>query len=204
MLCAALCGTRTKASWHDKGKQRLDFFDAKGTVEAVLQRLSLQGEFKDSDDPSLTPGNGAAIIIGGKKLGIVGELHPQITRFFDLSGTIYLFEIDLDEVASFMTEEKKFQPVSRFPGVIRDIALVVRETVLYGEVKKSIESCPLVARIELFDLYTGKQIPAGKKSFAIRVFYQSPDHTLTDEEVDKEQQKIMARLSRKLDIVLRS
>ena len=204
MLCAALCGTRTKASWHDKGEQRLDFFDAKGMVEAVLQRLFLQGEFKISDDPSLTPGNGAEIIIDGKKLGVVGELHPRVARSFGLSGTIYLFEMDLDEISFFVTGEKKFQPVSKFPGVVRDIAIVVKETVPYGEVKKNIEACSLVTQIELFDLYTGKQIPPGKKSFAVRVFYQSPDHTLTDEEVDKEQQKIMARLSRKLDVVLRS
>ena len=98
---------------------------------------------------------------------------------------------------------KEYQTIPRFPSVSRDIALVVDEQVSYRKVEEIIGSFPLVTQITLFDLYRGEQITDGKKSFAIRIVYQSPKHTLTDEEVDQTQEQMLGRLNQELGATLR-
>jgi phenylalanyl-tRNA synthetase beta chain len=94
--------------------------------------------------------------------------------------------------------------MSRFPAVVRDIALVVDTAVAHRQVQDTIRGFPLVTQVALFDLYTGGQLPPGKKSLAYRITFQSPSHTLTDEEVNKVQQQILDKLSRELEATLRS
>jgi len=131
-------------------------------------------------------------------------LHPRVAQAFELSGTVCLIEIDLERLLTRSIGEKKYTPIYRFPAVSRDIALVVDEQTSYRQVESIIKSFPLVTEVTLFDLYTGEQIPQGKKSFAIRIVYQSPEHTLTDDEVNQVQQKMLDRLSRELQGSLRS
>ncbi len=202
MLCAVLNGSKAELSWHGD-KEPLDFFDAKGVIEGLSKQLGLEASFENSDDESLLPGRGANIVINSDKVGIVGELHPKVAEAFDLSGSACLIEIDMEKLADKASELKKYQPITRFPSVTRDIALVVDEWVTYQQVKDAIRSFPLVKEVTLFDLYAGEQIPEGKKSFAIRIVYQSPDHTLTDEEVNQPQQGILDRLYQELDATLR-
>ncbi|MCD6391046.1 MAG: phenylalanine--tRNA ligase subunit beta [Dehalococcoidia bacterium] len=202
MLCAVLSGLRSELSWHTT-KEVLDFFDAKGIVENILNQLGLKVSFDISDDETLFPGRGANVIAEGDKVGIVGELHPKVGQAFELSGTACLIEIDLEKVLTKITDIKRYQPIPRFPSVTRDIALVVDEQVNYGRVEEIIQRFPLVTKVTLFDLYHGEQIPQGKKSFAIRIIYQSPSHTLTDEEVDQTQEQMLARLNQELGATLR-
>jgi phenylalanyl-tRNA synthetase beta chain len=103
-----------------------------------------------------------------------------------------------------ITGIKEYQSIPRFPSVTRDIALVIDEQVSYGTVEEIIQSFPLVTKVTLFDLYRGEQIAEGKKSFAIRIIYQSPSYTLTDEEVDQTQEQMLARLHQELGATLRS
>jgi phenylalanyl-tRNA synthetase beta chain len=202
MLCAGLSGPRAELSWHN-GKESLDFFDAKGTVENLLRHLGLNVSFAPCDDEGLSPGRGANIIIDNDKVGVVGELHPKATQAFELLTPVCLIEIDLEKLLAKLTGARKYQPVVRFPSVTRDIALVVDEQVIYQQLKDIIQSFPLVTGIAPFDLYRGKQIADGKKSFAIRIVYQSPSRTLTDEEVNQTQQRIRDKLYRELGATLR-
>jgi phenylalanyl-tRNA synthetase beta chain len=202
MLCAVLSGPRAKLSWQ-ADKEPLDFFDAKGIVENLLNQLGLKKSFDIGDDEILFPGRGADIIVEDDKVGIVGKVHSRVEQAFELSGTACLIEVDLDKLLTNITGIKEYQSIPRFPGVIRDIALVVDEQVSYRTVENIIRSFPLVRRVILFDLYRGKQIPKGKKSFAIRIIYQSPKHTLTDEEVDQTQEQMLARLHQELGATLR-
>jgi len=202
MLCAVLSGPRAKLSWQ-ADKEPLDFFDAKGVVESILNQLGLRVTFDIGDDEILFPGRGAAIIVEDDKVGIVGEVHSRVEQAFELSGTACLIEIDLDKLLTNITGIKEYQSIPRFPSVIRDIALVVDEQVSYRTMENIIRSFPLVKRVILFDLYRGKQIPEGKKSFAIRIIYQSSKHTLTDEEVDQTQEQMLARLHQELGATLR-
>jgi len=202
MLCAVLSGSRAELSWQ-ADKEPLDFFDAKGMVENLLNQLGLKASFDIGDDEILFPGRGANIIVEDDKVGIVGDVHPRVAQTFELSNTICLIEIDLEKLLAKITGIKEYQPIPRFPSVTRDIALVVDEQVSYRTVENIIQSFPLVTQTTLFDLYRGKQIPDGKKSFAIRIVYQSPSHTLTDEEVDQTQEQMLARLNQELGATLR-
>jgi len=202
MLCAVLGGPRAELSWQ-ADKEPLDFFDAKGAVENLLNQLGLKASFDIGDDEILFPGKGADIIVEDDKAGIVGDVHPRVAQAFELSSAICLIEIDLEKLLTRIARTKEYQPIPRFPSVTRDIALVVDEQVRYRRAKEIIQSFPLVTQIALFDLYRGNQIPEGKKSFAIRIIYQSPSHTLTDEEVDQTQEQMLDRLHQELGATLR-
>jgi phenylalanyl-tRNA synthetase beta chain len=203
MLCAGLSGLRTGLSWLSD-KELLEFFDAKGTVEGLLDSLSLDVEFAPSDDEGLAPGRSADIMIDNDKVGVVGELHPRVTQSFEILAPAYLIEIDIERLLARFTGVRKYRPVIRFPSVTRDMALVVDEQVTYQQLQDIIDSFPLVTGITLFDLYRGNQIAAGRKSFAMRVVYQSPSRTLTDEEVNQTQHEILEKLGQQLGATLRA
>jgi len=202
MLCAVLSGPRAELSWQ-ADREPLDFFDGTGAVENLLNHLGLRASFEISDDEGLFPRRGADIVIDGAGVGIVGDLHPRLAQAFELSNAACIIEIDLEKLLTRIAGIKEYQSIPRFPGVARDIALVVDEQLSYRKVQEIIESFPLVTQITLFDLYRGEQIPGGKKSFAIRIVYQSPKHTLTDEEVDRTQEQMLGRLNQELGATLR-
>ncbi|MFC1909572.1 phenylalanine--tRNA ligase subunit beta, partial [Chloroflexota bacterium] len=201
-ICALLSGARQEKSWLGE-ESTLDFFDAKGIVESLLKQLGLSADFENSTDESLHPSRQAAVVIDGEILGVLGEVHPKVTNAFEINGHIYLFELNISALLPSITRHRMFQPVSRFPGIIRDIALIVADETTHRQVQATIRSFPLVTEVTLFDVYSGEQVPPDKKSLAYRVIYQSAEHTLTDEEVDRVQKKILERLSRELGATLR-
>jgi phenylalanyl-tRNA synthetase beta chain len=190
-------------SWRGE-EEPIDFFVAKGVVETILSGLGVEARFEASQDESLFLGRTANVVVGSDKLGVVGELHPKVSKAFGLSETAYLIEIDLDKLPSIATGIKIFQAIPRYPSTSRDIALLVDEKVTYNQICFIIQSFSLVNSVVLFDFYLGDQVPTGKKSLAFRIIYQSSTHTLTDGEVDEVQQQIIDRLQRELGAVLRS
>jgi phenylalanyl-tRNA synthetase beta chain len=202
MLCAVMAGFRFYKSWHG-GDEPVDFFDAKGAVEGLLGRLGVAADFGPGDDESLHPAKQAAIVFGDKKLGVVGELHNKVVEAFDLAEKVYLLEINLTELLPFSLEHRLFQPISRFPAVVRDIALVVDSGVTHRQVLDIITGFPLVTNVSLFDLYTGGKLPAGKKSLAYRITFQSPSKTLTDEAANQVLKQIIGKLAKELGATLR-
>ena len=172
-------------------------------MENLLNQLGLKASFDIGDDEILFPGRGAIIIVEDDKVGIVGDVHPRVAQAFELSNNICLIEIDLEKLLTKIIGIKEYQSIPRFPSVTRDLALVIDEQVSYGRVEEIIQSFPLVAKVALFDLYRGEQIAEGKKSFAIRIVYQSPSHTLTDKEVDQTQEQMLDRLHKELGAALR-
>jgi phenylalanyl-tRNA synthetase beta chain len=203
MLCALLSGVRAELSWQ-ADMELLNFFDAKGVVESLLNHLGLKASFEDSEDEGLYPGRGADVIVEDDKVGVVGDVHPKVAQAFELSNTICLMEIDLEKLLTKIAGTRGYQSIPRFPSVSRDIALVIDVQVSYRRVKEIIQSFPLVTKVTLFDLYRGEQIAEGKKSFAIRIVYQSASRTLTDEEVDQTQEQMLARLRQELAATLRA
>jgi len=203
MFCALLSGPKSNLSWRGE-KGEFDFFDAKGVTANLLRGLGLIAEFKPGSDQNLSPAESAEIISEGDRIGVLGILHPRVTQAFELDGVVCLIEIDVEKLLTKASGQKRYTPIYRFPAVSRDIALIVDEQTSYQQVESIIKSFPLVTEVTLFDFYTGEQIPQGKKSFAIRVVYQSPEHTLTDEEVNQIQQDMLDKLSQELGGVLRS
>jgi phenylalanyl-tRNA synthetase beta chain len=138
-------------------------------------------------------------------VGIVGEVHPKTTALFDISTQpIVLFEIDLVKLLSCTGAVYRYRPIPRFPGNIRDIALIVDNSLAASRVQEVIESFSLVDQVTLFDVYSGEQVPRGKKSLALSIRFQSAERTLTDEEVNQAQQQIIERLQRDFGATLRS
>jgi phenylalanyl-tRNA synthetase beta chain len=203
VVCGILSSARTEKLWRGEN-ELLDFYDAKGVVEGLVSQLDVDANFEECEDESLHPSRQAAIVIANNRLGVVGELHPKVLEAFGLPETVYLFEIDLTELLPFTMGHKRFQPIPRFPAVVRDVALVVDTTVAHQKIQGLITSFPLVAQVSIFDVYAGGQVPPGKKSLAYRIAFQSPTHTLTDEEVNRVQQQILDKLSQELGATLRA
>jgi len=203
MLGGVLCGPGIDRSWHGEG-QALDFFDAKGFLETLFARLGVEASFEPTENDIFSPGRAARVILGSQDVGLLGELHPRVVESFDISRPVYIFDIDLEMLLPATTALRKYRPIPRFPVTLRDIAVVLDAATPSKKVNDIIESFPLVASVTLFDVYTGEQMPPGKKSLAYRILYQSPSRTLTDEEVNKEQEKILQRLNRELGATLRA
>jgi len=190
VLCGLLSSSGLEKS-SPGGTEPIDFFDTKGVVGGFLAQLGVQASFEEASDQGLRLGRQAAIVVGSDNLGVFGELHPKVAEAFDISRAVYLFEIDLAALLPHTIGHKAFQPIPRFPAVVRDVALVVDAQVIHQQVLDIIKGFPLVNKVTLFDVYTGKQVPPGKKSLAYRISFQSAKHTLTDKEADKVQQQIL-------------
>ncbi len=196
VLAGVISGPRGALSWlGEKGQS--DFFDAKGTVEAVLARLGIEAEYQAGGEEKLRPGRSARVLVGQTVVGLIGELHPGVAESFDLlPQPVAIFELDVERLASSVREKRGFRPLSRFPRSVRDIAVLVDVQVPASKMLEIVRGVPLVSHVYLFDLYSGKQVPAGKKSVAFRVACQSDARTLTEEELEAAENQILSRLAR--------
>ncbi len=207
MLCGIMSGPRVERSWLG-GDGALDFYDVKGAMEGLFSQLGIDVSFENSEDGGLHPARQAAIVVkkdGQRiKIGVLGEVHPKVADAFEIAGTVGLFDINVTELLPLAGSYKMFQSIPRFPSIIRDIALVVDAAITNRQIWHIIKGFSLVSEVVLFDVYSGKQVAAGKKSLAYRLVYQSPEHTLTDEEVNKVQEQILSRLAKELGATLRA
>ncbi|MBS1252991.1 MAG: Phenylalanine--tRNA ligase beta subunit [Anaerolineales bacterium] len=185
-----------------------DFFDLKGVVEGLLDRLHIEGvDFEAGEHSALHPGRTATLSVDGEEVGVLGELHPVVRERFDLpEQPVAVAEIDLDALLEHVKTEGLYTTISRYPAVEQDIALVVGEAVPAVQVRELIREAggDLLRRVELFDVYTGEQITEGKKSLAYSLTYQAQDRTLTDEEVAEVQERIVQRSEKALGARLRT
>ncbi len=202
-LCAVMGGLRYAESWQDND-QKLDFYDIKGIAEGLLQRLGLNPVFIQAQDKSLHANKQADIYLAKTRIGVLGEIHPKVGLAFDISEAVYLLEIDLKTLIAFSTVDKYYKPVPKFPAIVRDMALILEVGTSHQQVQTVIQGFPLVEQTDIFDVYSGGQVTAGKKSLAYRVTFRSAEHTLTDEEVNQVFRDILNRLSAELGAVLRS
>lgn len=181
--------------------RNVDFFDLKGEVELLLAPLAAR--FEKGDHPALHPGRNARVLVDGKPVGFVGELHPQWLQKYALPLAPVVFELDLAVLKR--AKLPHYAEVSRQPPAIRDLAIVVDQRL---ELQPLIDGMAanrqtLIQDIRLFDVYTGKGIPAGKKSLAFRVVMQDTQRTLQDAEVDATMQKLVAYLEQTFAAQLR-
>ena len=204
MAVGVFCGPRSPTSWLDE-PGTMDFFDAKGTVEALLARLGVRAHFQPHQDPLLHPARCAQVVAGERTLGVVGELQPRVRERFDITAPrVALFEVDLEALlAAQSTPTQRYEPVTRFPSAVRDVALVVDQQVPAGAVQSIVQRHPLVRQANLFDVYVGETIPAEKRSLAYRVTFHSPEGTLTTEQVNQAQQEILESLEQEVGATLR-
>lgn len=202
-LCAMLGGMRNAESWQDND-QKLDFYDVKGIAEGLLQRLGLKPVFIKAQDMGLHTNKQAYIYLSNTRVGVLGEIHPKVALAFDITEPVYLLEIDLKTLECFSTVERSYKPVPKFPAIVRDMALILDAGIPHERVQTLIQSFHLVEQAEIFDVYLGEQVAAGKKSLAYRISFRSVEHTLTDEEVNQVLHEILNRLTAELGAVIRS
>ena len=196
-LSAALTGEERATKWL-KESSLLDFFAAKGYLEVVFDRLGLDEKvtYKKSKLEGMHPGRFAEVYLGEKRIGFIGEVHPQVADKLGLN-TTYVFEINLDEVISESKVKPKYEEVTKYPEITRDIAMLVDVKDEYQNIYNVIESVnnKLITKVELFDLYVGAELLVGKKSLALTITYSDKQKTLTDEEVTAVHDKVLSALT---------
>jgi phenylalanyl-tRNA synthetase beta chain len=185
--------------WGRAGPDSVDFFDAKAYVAELLRGLNVEAVYTAANEFAFAPGRTAEISAGGVRVGVIGQIHPDVAAQFDIDQEIYVFDIDLNALLPHAGAQRKMAPVPRFPAVEQDLALIVDEDTPSAALRAAIESAALVRDARIFDVYRGDQVPPGKKSVALAVAYQSADHTLTDDEVAKAQRKLLERLRREFN-----
>jgi phenylalanyl-tRNA synthetase beta chain len=204
-LSGVVAGNRHARGWTAK-ESAVDFFDAKGAVEAVLEALHLGGAtFEPLESPHFHPRAAAVVKLNGERVGELGELHPRVAKKLDLGGGLYLFELDADALGAKAELIPSFRPLTRYPAVLRDLAVVVPLELSHREIQQVIREVggPLVEEVRVFDVYTGKPIPEGKKNVAYALRYRAGDRTLTDLEVSEAHQRIVAEVNTRLGAALR-
>lgn len=208
-LAIAMTGPRVVDGWSDGPKESpMDFFDIKGVVTAAFEGIHLDGlEYRPAEGPSFHPGKSAEILLDGKRVGMLGELHPLVADNYDLSEwPVVAADLNIEAFLQTIPERYVLEPIPAYPPVLEDLALVVDDDVPAATVARTIRQAggDLVARVRLFDLYEGAQIAPGKKSLAYSVVYQAPDRTLTDNEVSEVRNKIIQAIEGELGGELRS
>ena len=199
MACGIMMGKVTEAAWNQVQRDT-DFYDVKGVVDGLLAKLGLtQFDIQPSSESYYHPGVSAHYTVNGVTIANYGELHPQVVKNFDLSGKVYMFEIDLEAVLSIKVPPFRYQSFSKFPGTSRDLAIVAPVSVTSGEIVALIKEHggEYLESVSIFDVYEGKHIEAGYRSLAYNLQFRSMEGTLNDEDIDGAIQAIIDALATK-------
>ena len=199
MACGIMMGKVTEAAWNQVQRDT-DFYDVKGVVDGLLAKLGLtQYDIQPSSESYYHPGVSAHYTVNGVTIANYGELHPQVVKNFDLSGKVYMFEIDLEAVLSITVPPFRYQSFSKFPGTSRDLAIVAPVSVTSGEIVALIKEHggEYLGSVSIFDVYEGEHIEAGYRSLAYNLQFRSMEGTLNDEDIDGAIQAIIDALATK-------
>ncbi len=199
-LCALMTG---KYSLGLNNNKNVDFYVIKGIVEEILEYLGYAGRYsfiKDKMPKEIHPGQSAYINVNGTNVGILGKIHPNITK-----DDVYVFEINLDELFQKKVGKMKYKEISKFPSVKKDIAFLIDKQIQAKDIEKIIKSAggSILSDIEVFDVYTGTNIPENKKSIAYSLTFIDNKKTLTDDEINNLMNKIIENVCKKLGAEIR-
>lgn len=206
-VAAAWTGAITVEHWSDTPRE-VDFFDAKGTAESIARAMNVEGEFLPSTTPFLMRGRAAEMRVAGTVVGVLGQLDPALCERRDLppGDAVFVLEIDLDALTALAPAGPRFAtPIPRHPSVVRDLAILVDDTLSADSVRGTIRAAGPATLVDVreFDRYQGTGIAEGKVSLALRLTFQDPDRTLTDAEVHAAMERIVAALTNNLGAVQR-
>jgi phenylalanyl-tRNA synthetase beta chain len=197
----ALAGSREQFGLYRDSADEYDYFDVKGVVEVLLERLGAgDTTFTRVQHPSMHPGRTAAVSWSGTQLGIMGELHPRVAGNFGIQGRVCVAEIDLEAFASALNRPLTAKSISRFQPVRQDFAIVVDEPTPASDVEAALRAGagPLATAVEIFDIYRGQGIDEGKKSLAFRLTLTAPDRQLAEYEIERIRTKIERTLKKQV------
>jgi phenylalanyl-tRNA synthetase beta chain len=201
-------------TWPPRGVERagplVDFLDLKGVIMNLLAGLGIDEPRvawrEGAESGFLHPGKAALVTVGDVPIGVAGALHPEVMQEADLTGEVWIGELDLLELAQYVPRRLALQPIPRFPAVTRDVAVVVDEPFRSGEIVQEIRALayPEIESVRLFDCYRGAPVPAGRKSLAYTIAYRAADRTLTDDDVKALHGAVLERLQQRFRLEFRS
>lgn len=201
----ALTG-RASSGWAEEVRE-FDFFDAKGTLEALFEGFGVEdARLKEPAPLPFHPGRSAEIEVAGRHAGTIGEIHPSVAQSFDLDGRVAVCVVSCEGLQAASLQGTAHRDVSRFPPARRDLAFIVEESAPAGAVHEALirAAGPLFGAAALFDVFRGEPVPVGKRSLAFSVEFRASDRTLTDEEVDEAVTAIATRLAEDFGAELRT
>jgi phenylalanyl-tRNA synthetase beta chain len=184
----------------------VDFFDLKGVVENFLDEFNIDRyRILSSNNDSMHPGRTAELLINNKRVGFLGEVHPDVLDKYDIPVRVYLAELSFEEIILQSNMDIKYRSLPKYPSVARDIAIVVTEEITAGQVEEIIRNKGgrLIEEVKLFDIYKGSQIQEGYKSMAYSIVYRSDEKTLSEEDIAKVHNKIVNSLVNQIGAELR-
>lgn len=206
VLCAVIGGQRLER-WLRPGPERLDFFDAKGAVEALFDGLGLAVAFAPEERYALLSGHTATVSAGDEAVGVVAQVHPDVAATFDIEEPVFLIELWFEPLTRAMPERPDYAPPSRYPEARRDLALLVPSATPASallQVIRSHRSRGVRISADVFDEYRGEGVPAGRKSLALAVRFRADDRTLSERDVVRIEQGLLRRLEQDLGATLRA
>ncbi len=204
-LAGAMTGLANRRSW-GREQRGVDFYDMKGALAGLCEALDIDTfETPCYDGPLLDGEASSWLTVQGEKLGGFGALSKPALAAWEFAAPVFVFEMDLDRLCALVPTGAEFAELPKYPKARRDVALVVGERAAAGDVLAEVRALgePLLVDAELFDIYRGEQLPAGRKSLAFALTYMSRERTLTDEEVDEAHSRIVEHLKERFDAELR-
>ncbi|WP_199425623.1 phenylalanine--tRNA ligase subunit beta [Thermaerobacillus caldiproteolyticus] len=204
-LAGAITGLWHANLWQGE-KKAIDFYVVKGILDGLFHLLGLEQriEYEQAKREHMHPGRTADILLDGNVIGFVGQLHPRVQKDYDVKET-YVFELALTDLLNAEVEDIRYSLIPRFPSITRDIALVVDEQVIAGDIQQAIIEAggKLLKEVTIFDVYKGDRLPDGKKSIAFSLRYFDPERTLTDEEVTAVHEQVIKAVEKQFGATLR-
>ncbi|MEY8441271.1 phenylalanine--tRNA ligase subunit beta [Lactobacillaceae bacterium 24-114] len=205
-VAGAITGQLLANNWHLEDTS-VDFFQIKGMVERYLHNMGIAGKIEyvaDNSRAEMHPGRTANILVDGEVVGYLGQVHPQVAKDYKVPET-YVFELNLEQLLQAHKVENEYTPISKFPSITRDIALLVDKDITNEEIKELIQKRggKFLKDIHLFDVYQGSHLAAGKKSLAYTLTYQDTSATLTEEQVNAAFDKVVKELTQQLGAEVR-
>lgn len=205
-IAGAVTGRRHAHSWNQTNDM-VDFYDAKGIIEELFADLRVSRYTVEAGTHyAMHPGKTALFKKGRDVLATVGEVHPAVLAAYGITKPVYIFELDVKTVMKYMAKDLKYKALPKYPAINRDLAMLVATDINSADIEKAMTKAAgqNLVQITLFDVYTGKQVEAGKKSLAFALTFQSNDKTLTDAEVNAAIEKIIAKLQKDFNADLRA
>jgi phenylalanyl-tRNA synthetase beta chain len=195
-IVGAVSGPRLDR-WGNPTAESVDFFDAKACVQQIFDRSGVEVSYAATEEYGLLSGRSAELRVGAGSVGVLGQVHPKTAETFGLADDVYLFEIRLEDLLPLVKPVPHYRALAKFPAVVEDLAVIVSRDTAASSLIEEVLAHPLASAAAVFDEYQGEPIPEGKKSLALSIAYQAPDRTLTDADVKKAREKIVARLTAK-------
>lgn len=205
-IAGAITGRRHAHIWNQPN-DTVDFYDAKGIIEELFADIRVTRYTVEAGTHyAMHPGKTALFKKGRDVLATVGEVHPAVLSAYGISKPVYIFELDAKTVMKYMAKDFKYKALPKYPAINRDLAMLVATDINSADIEKAMTKIAgqNLVQITLFDVYTGKQVEAGKKSLAFSLTFQSNDKTLTDAEVNSAIEKIIAKLQKDFNADLRA